>query len=137
MLYLTSGALRAERFSKVAGSGFVTSIFGQPTDAAEEQVRYSIGVPCCCTREQAAPPLPFTLCPTLQALASQLNEWYSGIAYLTPLVGGLLADRVTGARTAVIVGGVLMAAGHACMAFEGLFLLVRRGLGCMSWVVHR
>jgi POT family proton-dependent oligopeptide transporter len=43
---------------------------------------------------------------------------YTALVYATPFVGGLLADRLLGARRAVIWGGLLMAAGHAMMTIE-------------------
>lgn len=43
---------------------------------------------------------------------------YTALVYLTPFFGGLLADRILGARQAVILGGVLMAAGHLAMTAE-------------------
>ena len=46
-----------------------------------------------------------------------------GLVYLTPILGGLLADRVLGQRRTVIIGATLMAIGHFMMAFEQLFLL--------------
>jgi POT family proton-dependent oligopeptide transporter len=58
-----------------------------------------------------------------QPFASQIYGFYTGLVYLTPLLGGLLADRVLGQRRTVIVGAALMAAGHFMMAFEPLFLL--------------
>jgi POT family proton-dependent oligopeptide transporter len=58
-----------------------------------------------------------------QPLASQLFGFYTGLAYFTPILGGLLADRVLGQRRMVIIGGVSMAIGHFLMAFETLFLL--------------
>ena len=59
----------------------------------------------------------------VQVLSSKLNELYSGVAYLTPLLGGLLADAMLGARATLLLGGVLMAGGHACMAYERTFLV--------------
>jgi POT family proton-dependent oligopeptide transporter len=59
----------------------------------------------------------------LQPLASQIYGLYTGLVYLTPILGGLIADRVLGQRRTVIVGAALMAAGHFMMAFEHLFLL--------------
>ena len=59
----------------------------------------------------------------LQPLASQIYGFYTGLVYLTPILGGLLADRVLGQRRTVILGAALMAAGHFMMAFEHLFLL--------------
>jgi POT family proton-dependent oligopeptide transporter len=57
-----------------------------------------------------------------QPLASQIYGFYTGLVYLTPIFGGLLADRVLGQRRTVIIGATLMAVGHFMMAFEQLFL---------------
>jgi POT family proton-dependent oligopeptide transporter len=57
-----------------------------------------------------------------QPLASQIYGFYTGLVYLTPVFGGLLADRVLGQRRTVIIGATLMAIGHFMMAFEQLFL---------------
>ena len=58
-----------------------------------------------------------------QPLASQLFGFYTGLAYFTPILGGLVADRLLGRHRTIIIGGLLMAAGHFIMAFEALFLL--------------
>jgi proton-dependent oligopeptide transporter, POT family len=58
-----------------------------------------------------------------QPLASQIFGFYTGFAYCTPILGGLVADRWLGARRTVVVGGILMAIGHFLMAFEALFLI--------------
>jgi proton-dependent oligopeptide transporter, POT family len=58
-----------------------------------------------------------------QPFASQIYGLYTGLVYLTPLFGGLIADRLLGQRRTVIIGATLMAAGHFMMAFESLFLL--------------
>jgi POT family proton-dependent oligopeptide transporter len=58
-----------------------------------------------------------------QPLASQIYGFYTGLVYLTPILGGLLADRVLGQRRTVIIGATLMAIGHFMMAFEHLFLV--------------
>jgi POT family proton-dependent oligopeptide transporter len=57
-----------------------------------------------------------------QPLASQIYGFYTGLVYLTPIFGGLLADRVLGQRRTIILGATLMAIGHFMMAFERLFL---------------
>ncbi len=62
-----------------------------------------------------------------QPLASQLFGFYTGLAYFTPILGGLIADRLLGQRRTVIIGGVLMAIGHFMMAFEALFLFALAG----------
>ncbi len=43
---------------------------------------------------------------------------YTALVYMTPFIGGLLADRLLGQRIAVIIGGLLMAAGHLFMGVE-------------------
>jgi len=58
-----------------------------------------------------------------QPFASQIYGFYTGLVYLTPIFGGLLADRVLGQRRTVVLGAALMAVGHFMMAFEHLFLL--------------
>ena len=42
---------------------------------------------------------------------------YTALVYMTPFIGGMLADRLLGQRIAVIIGGLLMAAGHLIMGF--------------------
>src|SRR5688500_3994782 len=59
----------------------------------------------------------------VQPLASHVYGLYTGLVYLTPLAGGLIADRWLGQRRTVVIGAALMAAGHFMMAFEPLFLL--------------
>ncbi len=44
---------------------------------------------------------------------------YASLVYITPVLGGLIADRYLGQRKAVVFGGVLLAIGHLLMAFEG------------------
>jgi proton-dependent oligopeptide transporter, POT family len=56
-----------------------------------------------------------------QGRASFIYGAYTACAYLTPIVGGVIADRVLGKRHAVIIGALIMAAGHFMMAFEPLF----------------
>ncbi len=72
----------------------------------------------------------------MQPFASQVYGFYTGLVYLTPIFGGLLADRVLGQRRTVIIGAALMAVGHFLMAFEHLFLLALTvlilGNGCFK-----
>src|SRR5580700_11317014 len=58
----------------------------------------------------------------VQPLSSQIYGLYTALVYLTPIFGGLLADRVLGQRRTVIIGAILMAIGHFLMAVEQLFL---------------
>ncbi len=52
--------------------------------------------------------------------AMQLYGWYTGLVYLTPLIGGIIADRLIGYRKAVVWGALIMTLGHASMALEGV-----------------
>ena len=58
-----------------------------------------------------------------QALASQIFGLYSGFVYFTPVLGGWVADRWIGQRSAVVLGALGMAGGHIAMAFDQSFLL--------------
>lgn len=57
------------------------------------------------------------------ALSSQVYGLYTGFVYFTPVFGGWIADRWIGRRNAVVLGAILMSAGHIAMAFEASFLL--------------
>ena len=59
---------------------------------------------------------------TCSRLSSQIYGFYTALVYLTPIFGGLLADRVLGQRRTVMIGAILMAIGHFMMAVEQLFL---------------
>jgi POT family proton-dependent oligopeptide transporter len=57
-----------------------------------------------------------------QPLASAIFGDYTSLVYLTPILGGIIADRFAGRRVALLAGGVTMSVGHFLMAFEGAFL---------------
>jgi proton-dependent oligopeptide transporter, POT family len=59
---------------------------------------------------------------TIQPLASQIYGIYTSLVYLTPLAGGLLADKLLGQRKTVVIGGLLMAIGQFLLTSESLFL---------------
>ncbi len=50
---------------------------------------------------------------------SDIYGTYLGLVYLTPFIGGLLADRMLGYRRSIVLGGVLMAAGYFGLSFHG------------------
>jgi proton-dependent oligopeptide transporter, POT family len=52
--------------------------------------------------------------------ASNLAGWYTGLAYLLPIMGGLIADRLIGTHRSMVVGGLLIALGHIVLAVSGL-----------------
>lgn len=59
--------------------------------------------------------------------ASQIYGSYTGLVYLTPLLGGYIADRYWGNRRSIIVGGIVMAIGQflmfasACVVQQSIF----------------
>lgn len=62
--------------------------------------------------------------------ALQLYGIYTGLVYLTPIFGGLIADKLLGYRKAVIIGAFIMTLGHASMALDTpVFFYV--GLTCL------
>lgn len=71
-----------------------------------------------------------------QAIASAVFGLYAGFVYFTPVLGGLLADRVLGRTRTIILGGLLMALGHFLMAFDVSFLIalvcLMLGSGCFK-----
>jgi len=58
-----------------------------------------------------------------QPLASAIFGTYTALVYLTPILGGIIADKWLGRNVTLITGGVLMAIGHFLMAIEPAFLL--------------
>src|SRR5690349_6312098 len=57
-----------------------------------------------------------------QPLSSAIFGDYTSLVYLMPILGGIIADKLTGRKVAMIAGGLIMALGHFLMAFEGAFL---------------
>jgi POT family proton-dependent oligopeptide transporter len=65
------------------------------------------------------------------AKKSDIYGTYLGLVYLTPFIGGLLADRILGYRRSIIMGGLMMAVGYFCLSlhsefsfFVALFLII-------------
>jgi POT family proton-dependent oligopeptide transporter len=63
--------------------------------------------------------------------ASNLYGWYTMLVYITPILGGIIADKLLGFRRAIIIGALLMTLGHLSLAFHpmptfylGLILLI-------------
>jgi POT family proton-dependent oligopeptide transporter len=52
--------------------------------------------------------------------ASTVYKWYTSLVYLTPILGGVIADRVIGLRASIIAGGVLMAVGELLLTFPSM-----------------
>ena len=70
------------------------------------------------------------------ALSSAIFGLYSGFVYLTPIAGGFIADRLLGKTSTIVVGALLMSAGHFLMAFDFSFLIallcLLTGVGCFK-----
>lgn len=71
-----------------------------------------------------------------QALASAIFGIYTGLVYLTPVLGGMIADRWLGRTRTILLGGSLMTLGHFLMAFDVSFLwalaCLAIGTGCFK-----
>lgn len=52
--------------------------------------------------------------------AGKLMSWYAGLVYLTPVFGGLLADRWLGTHRCLVIGGLVIASGHFVLMFESM-----------------
>ena len=71
--------------------------------------------------------------------ASKIYGSYTGLVYLTPLIGGYISDRYWGNRRSILVGGLLMAVGQFCMFLSASYYtnfgfantLMLLGLGCL------
>ncbi len=94
VLYMVKYLLQPDRAESVIGLGALRSIY--------ESMLGPLGV---------------------QPFSSHIYGLYTGLVYLTPVLGGILADRVLGQHRTVLIGAVLMALGHFLMAFEALFLI--------------
>lgn len=59
-----------------------------------------------------------------QTKAIGIFATYSALAYTTPIIGGIIADRILGDRKAIIMGGIMIALGHICLSFTGEILFL-------------
>jgi POT family proton-dependent oligopeptide transporter len=57
-----------------------------------------------------------------QPLASAIFGTYAAVVYLTPIFGGIIADKWLGRDATLIIGGIIMAIGHFLMAIQPAFL---------------
>ena len=70
--------------------------------------------------------------------ALALYGWYTMLVYVASIPGGLLADKVLGQRKTVMLGGLLLCAGHGILAVEALWAfytglgLIVLGVGCLK-----
>lgn len=55
-----------------------------------------------------------------KADASVLYGWYTGLAYLFPIFGGIIADKLIGTHRSMLVGGLLISLGHIVLGISGM-----------------
>jgi POT family proton-dependent oligopeptide transporter len=48
--------------------------------------------------------------------ATLIYGWFTGLVYLTPIIGGWLADKYIGQRKAILIGGITMMSGQFSLA---------------------
>ena len=58
-----------------------------------------------------------------------LYGWYTGLAYLLPLFGGIIADKLIGTHRSMVVGGILIAVGHIVLGVSGFGAMAESSLG--------
>jgi proton-dependent oligopeptide transporter, POT family len=66
--------------------------------------------------------------------ASTLYGWYTGMAYLLPILGGLIADRFLGTHRSMVVGGLIIALGHIVLAISGMGDWAQNSMGMSIFV---
>jgi POT family proton-dependent oligopeptide transporter len=66
--------------------------------------------------------------------ASTLYGWYTGLAYLLPVIGGIIADKLIGTHRSMLVGGILIACGHIALAVSGMGSLNHTDLGMTVFI---
>jgi len=73
-----------------------------------------------------------------QAEAIKLYGWYTMLVYVMSIPGGLIADKLIGQKKAVMIGGIILVAGHGILAVEALWayfaglILVIFGVGMLK-----
>lgn len=69
-----------------------------------------------------------------QGEASVLYGWYTGLAYLFPIFGGIVADKLIGTHRSMVVGGLLIALGHIVLGISGFGEMAQNGAGMSVFV---
>lgn len=70
--------------------------------------------------------------------ALALYGWYTMFVYVASIPGGILADRILGQKKSVMLGGLLLCAGHGILAIDALWafytglILIVLGVGCLK-----
>lgn len=67
--------------------------------------------------------------------ATNLYGWYTGLAYLMPVFGGIIADKLIGTHRSMLVGGLIIALGHVTLAISGIGAMAGNELGMSVFVL--
>eukprot|EP00894_Picocystis_sp_ML_P003062 jgi/Pico_ML_1/53579/g4104.t1 len=101
ILYMNDGLFEQERWQEVYGLRTLVALYGGLDESAPLEEREK----------------------RVQQVSSSIYGLYTSLVYLTPIVGGLLADRKFGQYRVVVVGGLIIILGHLLMTFHSTFLL--------------
>jgi POT family proton-dependent oligopeptide transporter len=66
--------------------------------------------------------------------ASTLYGWYTGLAYLFPILGGIIADKLIGTHRSMLVGGLLITLGHVVLGVSGVEPMAHQPLGMAVFI---
>ncbi len=66
--------------------------------------------------------------------ANALYGVYTGLAYLLPIAGGIIADKLLGTHRSMLLGGVMIALGHIALAVSGLGDMGHNALGMSVFI---
>jgi hypothetical protein len=69
------------------------------------------------------------------AAAGQMYGWYTGLCYLLPIIGGLIADRLIGTHRSMLTGAFLIMLGHVTLAVSGFGGLDQSDAGMAVFVM--
>ena len=69
-----------------------------------------------------------------EAEASTLYGWYTGLAYLFPILGGIVADKLIGTHRSMLMGGLLITIGHIVLGVSGFGDLAHNGAGMSLFI---
>ncbi len=117
------------------------------TNTADKDIDYTVSIvrtendPILVTVNKGTSPIQGTLKPREKAeftvavnqdesgrgwtkkMAGTLMGWYAGLVYLTPMIGGYLADKFLGTRRSMVIGGTIIALGHFTLMLGALWSL--------------
>ena len=71
----------------------------------------------------------------IKADANTLYGWYTGLAYLMPILGGIIADRLIGTHRSMLIGGTLIALGHIILGLSGIGNLAQNDVGMSMFIL--